>query len=101
MDLGLKGKVALIAAASQGLGRAIADELAREGASLILNSRSSEKITAVCDDISRTTDVEVFPAAGDLSNTSELEKAVGDGLDHFGKIDILVTNIVGPPAGTF
>jgi 3-oxoacyl-[acyl-carrier protein] reductase len=101
MDLGLKGKVAFVAAASQGLGRAVAEELAREGASLILNSRSSEKITAVCSDISRTTDVEAYPAAGDLSNTSELERAVREGLDHFGKIDILVTNIGGPPAGTF
>jgi len=101
MDLGLKGKVAFVAAASQGLGRAVAEELAAEGASLILNSRSSENITAVCDDINRTTGVEVFPAAADLSNTSQLEAAVGSGFDHFGKIDILITNVGGPPAGTF
>ena len=101
MDLGLKGKVAFVAAASQGLGRAVAEELAAEGASLILNSRSSEKIIAVCDDINRTTGVEVFPAAADLSNTSQLEAAVGSGFDHFGKIDILITNIGGPPAGAF
>ena len=51
MDLGLKGKVAFVAAASQGLGRAVAEELAAEGASLILNSRSENKIAAVCDEI--------------------------------------------------
>ena len=101
MDLGLKGKVAFVAAASQGLGRAISDELAAEGASLILNSRSSDKINAVCSEINRQTDCDVFASPGDLSNRSELERAVDAGLAHFGKIDILVTNIGGPPAGTF
>ena len=101
MDLGLKGKVAFVAAASQGLGRAVAGELATEGASLILNSRNFEKINTVCNEVSERTGVKVFPAAGDLSKTSELEEVIGIGLKHFGQIDILVTNIGGPPAGTF
>jgi 3-oxoacyl-[acyl-carrier protein] reductase len=101
MDLGLKGKVAFVAAASQGLGRAIADELAAEGASLILNSRNAEKISTVANEIRNKTGVETFPAAADLSNASELENAVSAGLGRYGKIDILVTNIGGPPAGTF
>jgi 3-oxoacyl-[acyl-carrier protein] reductase len=101
MDLGLKGKVAFVAAASQGLGRAIADELAAEGASLILNSRNAEKISTVTNEIRDKTGVETFPAAGDLSKTSELENAVTAGIRHFGRIDILITNIGGPPAGTF
>ena len=101
MDLGLKGKVAFVAAASQGLGRAIAEELAAEGASLILNSRRSEKLSSVCSEISTKTNAEVISAPGDLTESSELQAAVKVGLDHFGKIDILVTNIGGPPVGTF
>lgn len=101
MDLGLKGRVAFVAAASQGLGRAVAEELAAEGASLILNSRNKDKIAAVCDQICEQWKVDVMPAAADLSNTIDLEKAVKAGLDQFSKIDILVTNIGGPPAGTF
>jgi 3-oxoacyl-[acyl-carrier protein] reductase len=101
MDLGLKGKVAFVAAASQGLGRAVAEELAVEGASLILNSRSETKIKDVCRDISKRTGVDTYAAAADLSDSSELQNAVNEGLAHFGRIDILITNIGGPPAGTF
>ena len=97
MDLGLKGKVAFVAAASQGLGRAVAEELAAEGASLILNSRTESKITAVCLEIRDRSGADVIPAAGDLSDTAALERAIDRGLSHFGKIDILITNIGGPP----
>ena len=85
MDLGLKGKVAFVAAASQGLGRAVAGELATEGASLILNSRNFEKINTVCNEVSERTGVKAFPAAGDLSKTSELEEVIGIGHKHFGQ----------------
>ena len=101
MDLGLKGKVAFVAAASQGLGRAVADELASEGASLVINSRSREKLEAVAGDIHGRTGVDVFAAAGDLSVTDDLRRVVNQAYDHFGHIDILVTNIGGPPAGPF
>ena len=101
MDLGLKGKVAFVAAASQGLGRAVAEELAAEGTSLVLNSRTESKITAVCDEIRDRSGTDVIPASGDLSDTAALEGAIDRGLSHFGKIDILITNIGGPPAGTF
>jgi len=60
MDLGLKGKVAFVAAASQGLGRAVADELASEGASLVINSRSPEKLDTLAGDIHSRTGVDVF-----------------------------------------
>jgi 3-oxoacyl-[acyl-carrier protein] reductase len=101
MDLGLKGKVAFIAAGSQGLGRAVADELANEGASLIINSRSKEKLDALAADIRERTGADVLTAAGDLSSATDLERVVKYGLGHFGKIDILFTNIGGPPAGPF
>ena len=79
MDLGLKGKVAFVAAASQGLGRAVADELAAEGASLILNSRNAEKISKIANEISNKTGSDTCAAAGDLSKTNELEHAVSAG----------------------
>ena len=101
MDLGLKGKVAFVAAASQGLGRAVADELAREGCSVIVNSRNLERLKTVCGEIGKETGVDALPAAGDLSGVDDVERVVAEGLAHFGRIDILVTNTGGPPTGTF
>jgi 3-oxoacyl-[acyl-carrier protein] reductase len=102
MDLGLKGKTALVCAASQGLGRAVAAELAAEGASLILCSRNEGSLQKACDSIrEQQTGVDVLGIAGDLSQSTDVERIVAAGQEHFGKIDILVTNIGGPPAGRF
>lgn len=101
MELGLKGKVALVAAASQGLGFAVAKELAIEGSSLILCARGADSLNSACDQIRQETGAEIIGIAGDLSSYSDIEKIVSSGISHFGKIDILVTNIGGPPAGTF
>ncbi len=101
MDLGLKGKVALVAASSTGLGRAVAEELAAEGASLILCARGEERLNATCDEIRSASGAEILGAVGDLSIQSDIERIVGEGAKRFGKIDILVTNTGGPPAGRF
>ena len=101
MDLGLSGKVALVAAASQGLGRAVAEELAVEGASLILCARGLERLNKTCDEIREKTGSHLIPVAGDLSVTADVERIFNDGIERFGQIDILVTNTGGPPAGTF
>ncbi|MEO7659568.1 MAG: SDR family oxidoreductase [Pyrinomonadaceae bacterium] len=101
MDLGLKGRTALVAASSQGLGFAVANELASEGASLILCSRGEKALNAGCESLRPHTGADVLGIVGDLSQPSDIERIVDDGLAHFGKIDILVTNIGGPPAGTF
>ena len=101
MDLGLRDKVALVAAASQGLGRAVADELAAEGASLIICSRNQEKLDKVAQQIEERTRTRVAAIAGDLSITKDIEAIVSQGTNRFGKIDILITNIGGPPAGKF
>ena len=101
MDLGIKGKVALVAASSQGLGRAVAEELAAEGASLVICSRSQERIDEACNAISGRTDVDVLGVAGDLSKRDDVERIFSAGLSRFGQIDILVTNTGGPPAGPF
>lgn len=101
MDLGLSGKTALVCAASQGLGRAVADELAREGASLILCARGEETLDTACDSIREQSGADVLGVAGDLSIALDVERIVETGVKRFGKIDILVTNIGGPPAGRF
>ena len=101
MDLGLKGKVALVAAASKGLGRAVAEELAAEGASLVLCARGDEALQATCAAIEKTTGVPVLGIAADVSNPADVARVVQAAMDRFGRVDILVTNAGGPPAGTF
>ncbi|MEW6129035.1 MAG: SDR family oxidoreductase [Acidobacteriota bacterium] len=101
MDLGLTNKVALVAAASRGLGRAVAEELAQEGASLILCARGEKLLEETCEAIERKTNVQVIGIAADLSITTEVERVVSLGLERFNRIDILVTNVGGPPAGQF
>jgi 3-oxoacyl-[acyl-carrier protein] reductase len=101
MDLGLKGKVALVAAASRGLGRAVAEELAAEGASLVLCARGAETLNATRDAIAQSTGAEVFAIPADVSLVEDVSRTVQSGLERFGRIDILVTNAGGPPAGRF
>jgi 3-oxoacyl-[acyl-carrier protein] reductase len=101
MDLGLSDKVALVAAASRGLGRAVAEELAEEGATLIICSRDQSSIDAAARSIEERTGNRVAALAGDLANPGDVETIVNEGLERFGRIDILVTNTGGPPAGKF
>ena len=101
MDLGLKGKVAFIAAASRGLGRAVADELAVEGASLVLCARNAGALGLASKHISETSGMPVFPVVADVSNPEDVTRAIKAGIEKFGRIDILVTNAGGPPAGKF
>jgi 3-oxoacyl-[acyl-carrier protein] reductase len=101
MDLGLKGKVALVAAASRGLGRAVAEELAAEGASLVLCARGLETLEETRKHIEQTAGTAVLAVAADLSVASSIADLVNSGLERFGRIDILVTNAGGPPTGQF
>ena len=101
MDLGLSGKVALVAASSQGLGLAVAEELAAEGVRLVMNSRSEERLRQASDAIGERFGAGVIGVAGDVSKREDIERIVSEGMKRFGRIDILVTNSGGPPAGTF
>lgn len=100
MDLGLRGKVALVAASSRGLGRAVAEELAREGARLVLCARGEGPLRDTAEAI-RATGAEVEAVVADVSRPSDVQRVVAAGVDTFGGIDILVTNGGGPPAGPF
>jgi 3-oxoacyl-[acyl-carrier protein] reductase len=101
MDLGLKGKVAVVAGSSQGLGRAIADALAAEGVHLVINSRSSQKLTAVAEEIVEATGAMVEAVAVDLTSSDGGGTLIAEAAEAFGRVDILVTNTGGPPVGMF
>lgn len=101
MDLGLRGKIALVAASSRGLGRAVAEELANEGASLILCARDAHALNQTKQDIISLSGVQVIAVPADLTLPADVQRVVDSGLKQFGQIDILVTNAGGPPAGKF
>lgn len=101
MDLGLRGKIAFVAAASKGLGRAIAEELAREGASLVINARGAEELERTRSIIADESGVDVIGLPGDLSKPDDARATIDAALAHYGRIDVLITNAGGPPSGTF
>lgn len=101
MDLGLRGKAALVVAASQGLGRAIAEELAAEGASLVICARGEARLHEAAQAIQAARGERVVPVAADVSRIAEVRRLAAEALAAFGRIDIVVTNSGGPPPGTF
>ena len=101
MDLGIRGKIALVSASSRGLGRAIAEELAAEGANLVMCARGEDVLRQTADSIRKNSSVTVVKVAADVSQQSGLDRVTKTALDKFGKVDILVTNSGGPPSGTF
>ncbi|KFE33798.1 SDR family oxidoreductase [Thioclava atlantica] len=95
MDLGIRGKRAIVCAGSKGLGRGCAMALAEAGVDLILNARGADALAAAANDIAAATGVSVTPVAADIT-TAEGRAAV---LDAAGEVDILVNNAGGPPPG--
>lgn len=101
MDLGLKDKVAFVAASSQGLGKAVALELAKEGAKVIINGRKKESLEKTKQEIEQQSRGEVLALVGDLSVSGDRKRIIEEALKAYGSIDILVTNTGGPPSGRF
>ncbi len=101
MDLGLKDRVAIVAASSQGLGKAVALGLAREGAKLALCARNEETLNEAAADIHRETGAEVFGSAVDVTDYGQVRGFVGETMSQFGRIDICVANAGGPPSKPF
>ncbi len=99
MNLGLNGKIALVAAASQGLGKASALSIAREGARVVICSRREREITETAREIAAETGAEVVPMVADLAKPDDIRHLTSETVKRFGAIHILVNNAGGPPAG--
>ncbi|BAT51181.1 Short-chain dehydrogenase/reductase SDR [Nostoc sp. NIES-3756] len=100
MDLQLRGKVALVTAASKGLGKATAWQFAREGAKVVICARS-EAVEKAAAEIANDTGAEVLAVRADVTQQTDIERVIDTTVETFGGLDILVTNAGGPPAGTF
>ncbi|WP_028550329.1 SDR family oxidoreductase [Paenibacillus sp. UNC451MF] len=101
MDLKLEGKTAVVTASSKGLGRAVAEQLAAEGANLILCSRNKEAIDQTAQEIVNQYGVKVEALAVDVSQIEDITKLIDHASNHFTSIDALVCNAGGPPSGSF
>lgn len=101
MDLGLKGKTVLVTASSTGIGKAIADGFAAEGANLAICSRSKEKLIEAANDIKSKFGIEPFWGVCDLNSRKDIETFYSAVVSNLGKVDILVNNCGGPVPGYF
>lgn len=101
MEFGLRGKVALVGGSSRGLGRAIAEELAAEGTDLVVCARGEQALLEVADEIRRSAGVRVVPVTADTSTPEGTGRVADAAIEEYGRVDVLVTNTGGPPAGPF
>ncbi len=101
MDMGLKGKVAVVCAASKGLGKASAMGLAAEGANLLICARGEDALQQAAKEIADQTGVRVATLAADLSKEADCDRLIETARREYGGLDILVNNAGGPPPGFF
>jgi NAD(P)-dependent dehydrogenase (short-subunit alcohol dehydrogenase family) len=93
MDLGMKGKVAIVTGGSEGIGKAADRSMAQEGANVVICARRQEVLTAAAKEIGEVTgNGAVLPIRGDVMNTADIERVVKGAVDRFGGVDILVNN---------
>jgi 3-oxoacyl-[acyl-carrier protein] reductase len=101
MELGLKHRVAIVAASSQGIGRATAEALAAEGCRVAMCSRNEQALCAAADQIRKQHNAEVLASAVDVTDPDAVHDFVAETVAKFGSADICVTNAGGPPAKGF
>jgi 3-oxoacyl-[acyl-carrier protein] reductase len=101
MDLGLRGKVALVGGASRGIGRAVAAGLAREGCRVAICARDEARLAQAAEEIRSATGAEVLAFRCDMAVQDEIRRFVAATVEAFGRLDIVVNNAGGPPAGPF
>lgn len=97
----LKGKIALVSAASKGLGKASALEIAKKGASVAICSRNEEEVNQAAEEIRKISGSETWCCVADIGTREGVDNFVSGAAKHFGGIDILVSNVGGPPRGYF
>jgi len=101
METGLKGRVAVVVASSQGIGRATAEVFAGEGCRVAMCARNAQALEVAADKIRHQSSTEVFTQAFDVTDGSAVQDFVHNVAGKFGSIDICVTNAGGPPAKGF
>jgi len=101
METGLKGRVAIVAASSQGIGQATAEALAAEGCRIAMCARNAQTLHAAAQRIQKRHHVEVFAHALDVTDAEAVHRFVDVVVSKFGGIDVCVTNAGGPPAKGF
>lgn len=101
MDYGLSNKTAVIFAASKGLGKAAALSLAKEGCNIAICSSNRNNIENAAEEIRKEVKSEVFPAVIDVFDNNQIEEFIDMAIKKWGKVDILVTNVGGPPVKSF
>ena len=101
MDLGLRNRVALVTGSSQGIGWAIANQFAQEGAKVVICARNLKQLELAAKKIQSASGSEVYPIQTDLSSPTDITKLVSRTISTFHQIDILVNNTGGPPAKYF
>jgi 3-oxoacyl-[acyl-carrier protein] reductase len=101
MDLGLKGRGVIVAASSQGIGRATAESFAREGAQVAMCARTEKILHEAAEAIRKATGAEVLAETVDVTDAGQVQRFVELVAKRFGRIDACVTNAGGPPAKNF
>jgi 3-oxoacyl-[acyl-carrier protein] reductase len=101
MDLGLKGKTALVTASSKGMGKACALGLSAEGARVVMCARTERDLTAAADEVRGRTGGEVLAVTADVTREDQVKALAARAGEAFGGVDILVANAGGPPRGFF
>lgn len=101
MDLNLAGKTALVMASSQGLGKAVATELVKEGTNVMISSRNAEKLKKVQEELNAIGKGKVFFYPADITKSEDIQQLVKETRKVLGSIDILINNAGGPPTGSF
>ncbi|MBB6669897.1 SDR family oxidoreductase [Cohnella nanjingensis] len=101
MDLGLKGKTALVLASSKGLGKATALQLALEGANVAVLGREERTIRKTADEIAQASGTAPIALVADITQAGDIDRAVQATVERFGGLDILINNSGGPKPGKF
>jgi 3-oxoacyl-[acyl-carrier protein] reductase len=101
MDLGIKGKTALVVAASKGMGKASALGLGAEGARVVMCARGEGALKDAAAEVKQKTGAEVLALPADASRAQDISRVVAEANRAFGGVDILVANVGGPPPGPF
>ncbi|HEX6750474.1 MAG TPA: SDR family oxidoreductase [Longimicrobium sp.] len=101
MDLGIRERVAIVTGASMGLGKAVARELARERARVVVSARNEQRLRAAAEEIRRETGAQVVAIPADMTRPEEIRALVDQTVDRWGTVEIAIANAGGPPGTRF